>query len=189
MSCIWAIYDPTLDHSQSFLHSNLQKLKSCDSKIPPLSLSMSSSNTAVFIDHVLGQITSSNNVVSLNHALKTGLQRESKETVLCSFLSNGQDPLQILDVRAHTLGVLYILWVPFLVQQTKKVLTRGYEKRSSRVSASFTNTLPPPWPVLDAFCRHFNPDHARLAPERGMSLFEPSLRGIGFSGLFFFLVQ
>ncbi|KIM38050.1 hypothetical protein M413DRAFT_448084 [Hebeloma cylindrosporum] len=105
---------------------------------------MSSSNTTVFIDHVLGQITSSNNIANLNHTLKTGLQ--SKETVLSSFLSNGQDPLQVLDVRTHTLGALYIL--------------------SSRLSANFTNIPPPPWAVVEAFCRNFNPDHARLAPER-----------------------
>jgi len=107
---------------------------------------MASSNSAVFIDHVLGQITSSNNIATLNHTLKNGLQRETKEAVLCSFLSNGQDPLLVLDVRTHTLGVLYII--------------------SARASARFTNIPPPPWPVVDAFCRNFNPDHARLAPER-----------------------
>ena len=42
------------------------------------------------------------------------------------------------------------------------------------MSASFSNTPPPPWAVIDAFCRHFNPEHARLAPERGMFLFEGS---------------
>jgi COP9 signalosome complex subunit 3 len=52
----------------------------------------------------------------------------------------------LLDVRSNTLAVLYIL--------------------SARVSASFSNTQPPPWPVVQDFCRRFHPEHARYAPDR-----------------------
>ena len=45
----------------------------------------------------------------------------------------------------------------------KKLLNPMRENSSARASASFTNTPPPPWPVVDAFCRNFNPEHARFA--------------------------
>ena len=72
---------------------------------------MSLSHAPVYADNVVGQITTASNINSLNNALKTGISKDSRETQLVSFLSNGQDPLTVLDVEAHTLGVLYILWV------------------------------------------------------------------------------
>ncbi|KDR81351.1 hypothetical protein GALMADRAFT_239200 [Galerina marginata CBS 339.88] len=107
---------------------------------------MSSSNAPIYIDQVLTQITTSNNIVALAHTFKAGISRETKEALLSSFLSNGQDPLALLDVRTYTLGALYIL--------------------SSRLSANFSHTPLPPWAVVQEFCRTFNPEQMRLAPDR-----------------------
>ena len=71
---------------------------------------MSLSNALVYADSIVGQITTATNINSLNNALKTGISKDPRETQLVSFLSNGQDPLTVLDVEAHTLGVLFILW-------------------------------------------------------------------------------
>ena len=70
---------------------------------------MSSSNAPLYIDGVINQITTSNSISALNHTFKVSIARETKEQLLSSFLSNGQDPLTVLDVRTYTLGVLYIL--------------------------------------------------------------------------------
>ncbi|KAF8157194.1 hypothetical protein B0H34DRAFT_712647 [Crassisporium funariophilum] len=105
---------------------------------------MAPNDHPVFIDHVLHQITTTNNIRDLNHVLKNGLARETKEAVLASSLSSGQDPLTVLDVQVNTLGVLYIL--------------------SARVSGS--SSAHPPWGIVQEFCRRFNPEHARLAPDR-----------------------
>ena len=70
---------------------------------------MSLSNAPVYADSIVGQITTATNINSLNNALKTGISKDPRETQLVSFLSNGQDPLTVLDVEAHTLGVLFIL--------------------------------------------------------------------------------
>lgn len=71
---------------------------------------MSSSTAPVYADHVVSQITTATSLSSLNNALKIGISKDARETHLISFLSNGQDPLTVLDVETHTLGVLYILY-------------------------------------------------------------------------------
>ena len=70
---------------------------------------MSSSNAPVYADNVVNQVTGATSVAQLSHTLKNGISKEAREALLISFLSNGQDPLAVLDVQAHTLGVLYIL--------------------------------------------------------------------------------
>ncbi|KAJ7126567.1 hypothetical protein C8R43DRAFT_1028476 [Mycena crocata] len=95
------------------------------------------------LDRILTEITTTNNLAALNHTLKNGLPKESRETILSSPLASGQDPLTVLDLRQNTLGVLYIL--------------------SARLNT--TNASVPPSLVLD-FCETFVPDQARYAPDR-----------------------
>ncbi|KAJ6541628.1 hypothetical protein B0H19DRAFT_958820 [Mycena capillaripes] len=95
------------------------------------------------LDRILNEITTTNNLAALNHTLKNGLPKESRETILASPLASGQDPLTVLDMRQNTLGVLYIL--------------------SARLT---TTNAPVPPQLVSAFCQTFLPDQARLAPER-----------------------
>lgn len=66
-------------------------------------------NESANLDTVLNQITTSNNIHALNHTLRIGLPRETRDAILASTLGGGQDPLSVLDMRANTLGALYIL--------------------------------------------------------------------------------
>lgn len=65
------------------------------------------------IDVLLNQLTAPNTGINALSNILKNVIRETRETVLSSFLSNGQDPLLLLDVRSNTLAVLYILWVVF----------------------------------------------------------------------------
>ena len=67
------------------------------------------------IDVLLSQLTAPNTGINALSNLLKNVIRETRETVLSSFLSNGQDPLMLLDVRNNTLAVLYILWVAFVL--------------------------------------------------------------------------
>jgi len=96
------------------------------------------------LDAVLHQITTANNLVALNHTLRNNLPRESRDIILASSLSSGQDPLSVLDLRVNTLGVLYIL--------------------SARLNVP--GAIIPPSPLIKDFCENFIPEHARLAPDR-----------------------
>ncbi|KAF9553594.1 hypothetical protein CPC08DRAFT_224462 [Agrocybe pediades] len=107
---------------------------------------MSTTNTTPTIDLVVSQITTSNNIESLSYNFKTAINRDINESVLSSALANGQDPLSVLDLRTHTLGVLYIL--------------------SARLHANFSQYPPPQWQIVQDFCANFIPEHARLAPDR-----------------------
>jgi len=60
------------------------------------------------LDTLITQITSSDNPLELNKYLR-GIPNDTREIILASTLSSGQDPLGILDVKVNTLGVLYIL--------------------------------------------------------------------------------
>lgn len=64
------------------------------------------------LDTILNQITTTNNVAALNSSLRSHLSKESRDTILASTLSGGQDPLTVLDMRENTLGVLWILSGP-----------------------------------------------------------------------------
>jgi len=70
---------------------------------------MSSSSAPVYADNVVNQVAGATSIASLSNTLKNGISRDAREALLVSFLSNGQDPLIALDVRFHTLGILYIL--------------------------------------------------------------------------------
>ncbi|KAJ7842219.1 hypothetical protein B0H14DRAFT_2781256 [Mycena olivaceomarginata] len=105
------------------------------------------------LDRILNEITTTSNLVTLNHTLKNGLPKESRETILSSPLASGQDPLTILDMRQNTLGVLYIL--------------------SARLN---TTNAPAPPQAVTTFCQNFLPDQARLAPERVTMLARGILR-------------
>ncbi|KAH9886665.1 hypothetical protein C8Q73DRAFT_714825 [Cubamyces lactineus] len=96
------------------------------------------------LDDVLQQITTSNNPSALNHYLKTFAPKESRDTILASTLSSGQDPLSVLDPQSNTLGYLYIL--------------------SARLHSSLAPT--PTLSIIEEFCSQFDPVQARFAPER-----------------------
>ncbi|KAG6905592.1 hypothetical protein DXG01_001811, partial [Tephrocybe rancida] len=100
------------------------------------------------LDTILTQITTSNNATALNHSLRTNLPKESRDTILASTLSSGQDPLTVLDMRENTLGVLWIL--------------------AARLSTNTSNA--PSWALVQEFCHTFIPEHARLAPDRVSAL-------------------
>ncbi|KAG6876742.1 hypothetical protein C0992_011973 [Termitomyces sp. T32_za158] len=96
------------------------------------------------LDTILNQITTTNNAVALNNSLRNNIPKESRDTILASFLSGGQDPLTVLDMRENTLGVLWIL--------------------AARLT--LPTAAPPPWPLVQEFCHTFIPEHSRLAPDR-----------------------
>ncbi|KAJ3573813.1 hypothetical protein NP233_g2184 [Leucocoprinus birnbaumii] len=95
------------------------------------------------LDTIVAQITSSTNPKQLNDSLRS-IPTDTREVILASTLSSGQDPLGILDVRTNTLGVLYIL--------------------SARLTVH--GAAPPQWPIVDSFCHNFDVNQARYAPER-----------------------
>ncbi|KAJ7508411.1 hypothetical protein B0H11DRAFT_1964831 [Mycena galericulata] len=95
------------------------------------------------LDRILGEITTTNNILALNHTLKNGLPKESRETILSSPLASGQDPLSVLDLRQNTLGVLYIM--------------------SARLTSTNAGVAPE---LVMSFCQTFSPEQARVAPER-----------------------
>ncbi|KAI0350548.1 hypothetical protein OH77DRAFT_1463574 [Trametes cingulata] len=96
------------------------------------------------LDDVFNQITSTSSPGSLHHYLKSFAPKEVRDTILASTLSSGQDPLAILDPQRNTLGFLYIL--------------------SARLHSVSAQT--PPLHVIENFCSQFDPEQARLAPER-----------------------
>ncbi|KAJ4495800.1 hypothetical protein C8J55DRAFT_553560 [Lentinula edodes] len=107
------------------------------------------------IDGLIQQITTSNNLEALAHTLRTSgaSGRDVREFILASSLSSGQDPLSVLDIRNNTLGVMYIL--------------------SARLHMYFnaqSGVQRPPWATVVQFCDNFDPEQARLAPERMIML-------------------
>lgn len=61
------------------------------------------------LDVVVVEITNANNYSQLSHSLRTFAPNDVRDTILAGSLSNGQDPLTVLDMTQHTIGVLYIL--------------------------------------------------------------------------------
>ncbi|KAF7307639.1 PCI domain-containing protein [Mycena indigotica] len=115
------------------------------------------------LDRILQEITTATNLNTLHQTLKTGLPKESRDTILSSPLASGQDPLNILDLTQNTLGVLYILCVLF--QMTWSITHHAF--RAARLSV--TNIAVHPQ-VITTFCATFLPEQARLAPERVTAL-------------------
>ncbi|KAI0305215.1 hypothetical protein B0F90DRAFT_1702545 [Multifurca ochricompacta] len=101
------------------------------------------------LDGLLEQITTSNSLPALASTLRNfaGVP-EARDVVLTSPTSAGADPLDSLDVGQHTIGILFIL--------------------SARLTYTATTTTAPdvPFTYIDNFCRHFDPEQARFAPER-----------------------
>lgn len=61
------------------------------------------------LDVVVVEITTANNYSQLSHTLRTFAPSEVRDAILSGPLTNGQDPLTVLDISQHTVGVLYIL--------------------------------------------------------------------------------
>lgn len=66
--------------------------------------------TVPSLDVVVVEITNSNNYSQLSHSLRTFAPNEVRDNILAGPLTNGQDPLTVLDIAQHTIGVLYILY-------------------------------------------------------------------------------
>ncbi|KAI0310282.1 hypothetical protein OF83DRAFT_1070772 [Amylostereum chailletii] len=100
------------------------------------------------LDGILAQIvgTGPPGLEALNKTLRGFSNKDVREVILSSLTSNGEDPLSLLDVVEHTLGVLYIL--------------------SARLSAPVDVAPPVPLAFIEDFCARFNAMQARIAPER-----------------------
>lgn len=102
----------------------------------------------------MSTLSSLNDVVTISHsnvpppnianALKSLVKREVGDPLLASLGPENSDPLAHLHQTAHTLAVLYIL--------SARLNTQG--------------AAPVPFEYIDSFCANFDPDQARLAPER-----------------------
>ncbi|KAI0263007.1 hypothetical protein BC834DRAFT_888631 [Gloeopeniophorella convolvens] len=92
------------------------------------------------------QIAASNSPLALVATLRgCAATSEAREAILASTTPAG-DPLDVLDAAQHTAGVLFLL--------------------SARVAATAPTTAPVPLAYIEDFCRLFDPEQARLAPER-----------------------
>jgi COP9 signalosome complex subunit 3 len=61
------------------------------------------------LETLIARIISSPSPRTLNDYLRS-IPADTREVILASTLPSGQDPLNVLDVRANTLGVVYILY-------------------------------------------------------------------------------
>lgn len=99
------------------------------------------------LESLLQQIAASNNPSALVGTLRNAVGTpEAREEVLASTTSVGADPLEALDVPQHTIGALFVL--------------------SARLTSASTTAPAVPFAYIDNFCRQFDPEQARLAPER-----------------------
>ncbi|KAF8636861.1 hypothetical protein AX17_003204 [Amanita inopinata Kibby_2008] len=118
------------------------------------STSTSGNNYSPTLDTVLNQITTATSAVALAHALRANLPKDSRDAILSAVLPGGQDPLEALDVSRNTLGVLWILSARLTVHDAAR----------------------PPTEIILDFCRFFDPEQARLAPDRVTMLAKGILR-------------
>ncbi|THH22530.1 hypothetical protein EUX98_g8166 [Antrodiella citrinella] len=102
------------------------------------------------LDQIFTDITTIDDPKTLNDKFKSFTLKETRDTILSSMLGGGQDPLSILDPERNTIGFLYIL------------VARLYTPSSAGQTPSLR--------VIEEFCSRFNPEHARLAPERVSAL-------------------
>ncbi|KAF9787819.1 hypothetical protein BJ322DRAFT_1045426 [Thelephora terrestris] len=98
--------------------------------------------TAPPLDAVVVEITNANNYSQLSHSLRTFAPNDVRDTILAGPLANGHDPLTVLDIAQHTVGILYILSARF---RTKNNL--------------------PALAYLESFCQHFDVPQAIAASE------------------------
>ncbi|KAK2464707.1 hypothetical protein APHAL10511_003283 [Amanita phalloides] len=137
--------DPAISSSSSFIPTLVSALGSVSASI---SASMSTAAYPPTLDIILAQIAATTNtrasLVSLSNTFRNGLPKESREAILGGILPGGQDPLGTLDARHHTLGVLWIL--------------------SARLT--LLDAAPPVPAYVAHFCHYFDPEQARMAPDR-----------------------
>ncbi|KAF8267165.1 hypothetical protein EI94DRAFT_1582498 [Lactarius quietus] len=99
------------------------------------------------LESLLQQIMASNSLSALAGTLRNAVgTAEAREEVFVSMTSTGADPLEALDVVQHTIGALFIL--------------------SARLTSASTTAPAVPFTYIDHFCQRFDPEQARLAPER-----------------------
>jgi COP9 signalosome complex subunit 3 len=99
------------------------------------------------LESLLQQIVASSNPSALAGTLRNAVGTpEAREEVLASTMSAGADPLEALDAAQHTIGALFIL--------------------SARLTSASTSAPAIPFAYIGNFCQHFDPEQARLAPER-----------------------
>ena len=70
---------------------------------------MAPSDGPMSLDTIINQITTANSPAALNHTLRNGLPKESRDTILASALPGAQDPLSVLYMCQNTISVLYIM--------------------------------------------------------------------------------
>lgn len=103
------------------------------------------------LSSIVNQIKTTTNLTTLSNALRNNLPKDTRETILASPMESGADPLLALEIRPHTLGIIYIL--------------------SARLNVSVPGSLAfPSMDYIAQFSRLFNPEQARLAPERASLL-------------------
>ncbi|EED80649.1 predicted protein [Postia placenta Mad-698-R] len=98
-----------------------------------------------FVDYLISETTDTTSLVA---QLKASSIKDTRDSFLTAKLSNGKDPLSVLDPERHTIGYLYILCAR--LHQNSQV--------------------PPSTEAIEEFCRRFNPQHARLLPEKVTTL-------------------
>jgi len=96
------------------------------------------------LESVITEITTATSPKSLLVSLRNFAKRDIGDAILASTLGGGQDPLSILDPYVNTMGYLYILSARLLISGSPVVST-----------ATIAN-----------FCSTFDPESARMAPER-----------------------
>lgn len=98
-----------------------------------------------FVDYLISETTDTTSFVA---QLKNSSIKDTRDSFLTAKLSNGKDPLSVLDPERHTIGYLYILCAR--LHQNSQV--------------------PPSTEAIEEFCRRFNSQHARLVPEKVTTL-------------------
>ncbi|KLO09452.1 hypothetical protein SCHPADRAFT_907731 [Schizopora paradoxa] len=111
------------------------------------------------LDGIVALITSSTSPVALAEQLREFSKNRDgeQELILASSLPGGQEPLEILDVKNHTVGWAFIL-----------------SARLAAIASKTIETGVPPLQALSHFCENHDPEQAALVPDR-MTLFARSL--------------
>jgi len=122
----------------------------------PSTTTQSMQNAPASLDQLIQFLISEQETSQIQQTLKN-FMKDVREPILASLLPTGQDPLDLLDPATHTLGFLYIL------------------------SARLTVPGAPPsqQSTVESFCRVFNPEQARLAPDRVTTLAKAIVRASG----------
>jgi COP9 signalosome complex subunit 3 len=63
------------------------------------------------LDLLISHAATATSIVALNASIRTNLAKDVRDGILAGPMASGQDPLLILDPKASTLLVLYILYV------------------------------------------------------------------------------